>query len=114
MKSRVTAADCQSCGGCCVAQYADERVYVEMTTAERNALPPHRRRLTVFNPRWGSYDVKTKVERGGSTVCAFLFGSLGERVRCGIYDARPAPCRSFKPGSPECLGSRDEIGLARR
>ena len=43
--------------------------------------------------------------------CSALAGSLGGRVRCGIYHARPSPCRRVQAGSELCLRYRRGHGL---
>ena len=42
--------------------------------------------------------------------CAALSGQLGDAVRCGIYEWRPAPCREFEEGSRACLQARARHG----
>lgn len=36
--------------------------------------------------------------------CAALTGSVGQRVGCGIYEWRPAPCRDFGLRAPFGIG----------
>ena len=43
--------------------------------------------------------------------CAALAGRIGERVRCGIYEWRPGPCRELEAGSDACLRARRLHGL---
>jgi Fe-S-cluster containining protein len=43
--------------------------------------------------------------------CAALAGRIGERVRCGIYEWRPGPCRELEPGSDACQRARRRHGL---
>jgi hypothetical protein len=38
--------------------------------------------------------------------CAALYGQVGERVRCGIHEWRPSPCREFGLLAP--LGLPDD------
>lgn len=45
--------------------------------------------------------------------CLALRGPLGGRVACGIYHARPKPCRTVQAGDELCLRYRAEHGLAR-
>ena len=106
-----TAYDCQSCGACCMTPYYEDPTYIQMEPKEYDVLPRHRRRLAVLNRQWNHYDVKTKRDRDGNTVCAFLVGRIGTKVRCGIYADRPRICSAFKAGSDECKGSRQELSL---
>lgn len=43
--------------------------------------------------------------------CLALKGGLGKRVSCGIYHARPSPCRTVQAGDELCLRYREEHGL---
>lgn len=38
--------------------------------------------------------------------CVALEGTVGDTVRCAIYDRRPSPCRNFKPSFEN--GKREE------
>lgn len=82
-----------------------------MEPKERDALPKHKRRLTVLVPRFQLYSIKTKIDRDGFTVCSFLVGRVGRKVRCSVYADRPRVCASFRVGSAECKGSRYELEL---
>ncbi len=50
--------------------------------------------------------------------CVALEGEIGVRVRCGLYDSRPSPCRDFAPnaalgiGEEGCDRARVRHGLA--
>lgn len=46
-----------------------------------------------------------------SPRCLALCGTIGQAVRCVIYDERPDPCREFEAGSPACLRARRRHGL---
>lgn len=56
---------------------------------------------------------KTKLTKNGCLVCHFLKGTVGKNAPCGIYKRRPEACRSFEPGTKECLDFRKQkrIGL---
>jgi Fe-S-cluster containining protein len=43
--------------------------------------------------------------------CAALYGRVGEKASCGIYEWRPSPCREFEEGSDACLRARQRHGL---
>jgi uncharacterized protein len=102
--------DCTRCGACCfnppenVAEgYAE---YVEVLASDRLARRPELLR-------------RYAVEAGGRIHlrlladhrCSALDGALGRRVRCKIYDARPAPCRRVQAGSDLCQRYRRGLGL---
>ena len=43
--------------------------------------------------------------------CAALYGRIGEKAICGIYEWRPSPCREFEEGSEACARARRQQGL---
>ena len=43
--------------------------------------------------------------------CAALYGRIGEKATCGIYEWRPSPCREFEEGSDACHRARQRQGL---
>lgn len=51
--------------------------------------------------------MKTDVE----CRCIALEGSVGDSVRCGVYEVRPEACRRFKAGSQLCLEARAAKGI---
>ncbi len=44
--------------------------------------------------------------------CAALYGRIGEKAICGIYEWRPSPCREFEEGSDACQRARQRHGLS--
>lgn len=44
--------------------------------------------------------------------CAALYGRIGEKATCGIYEWRPSPCREFEEGSDACQRARQRHGLS--
>lgn len=38
--------------------------------------------------------------------CKALRGVMGREVKCGIYEARPTPCRTVMPGDELCVKYR--------
>lgn len=55
----------------------------------------------------------TKFRKDGRRCCVALQGDVGGRCGCRIYADRPALCREFEAGSPECLQARTAAGLTR-
>ena len=47
----------------------------------------------------------------GRPRCAALYGPVGEKATCGIYEWRPSPCREFEEGSDACASARRRHGL---
>lgn len=43
--------------------------------------------------------------------CAALYGRIGEKATCSIYEWRPSPCREFAEGSEACARARLRQGL---
>ncbi len=94
---------CQTCGACCAHFRVDFSTY-ELDT------------------EGGHVPVGLTVEVNGNTCrmrgtdhwpprCAALTGKVGDRVGCGIYEWRPAPCREFEEGSDACDHARKRLGL---
>ena len=104
--------DCQRCGACC-CNPAENRAegYREYVLVETGARLLRRRRIL------GRYtEVNERGERhlkliGPEERCAALDGALGRRVRCAVYEDRPAACRKVEAGSARFLQYRSERGL---
>ena len=115
--SEITAADCQSCGACCIAN-SDDCQYVELTEEDVAGFSSYYQRTKVIREvmkgaltGFDRFALATKKNAlTGDTVCCALAGAPGvTRVRCTIYERRPGVCRSFMPGSRECIEARSEI-----
>lgn len=106
--------DCQRCGACCCNSAENRaegfRDYVEIT--RRDALF----RDAEARARW-AVDNADGVPHlrlvGGDQRCAALEGRLGVRVKCAIYDLRPAGCRRVNAGTAECFAARQSRGIDR-
>jgi Fe-S-cluster containining protein len=97
--------DCVRCGACCVATTRATEGYVDLTARDLRLLPPaYRARAARMTPP----RMPTRV-RGAATTCAALRGTLGRRVACAIYDARPTGCRKLRPGSRACRILRELV-----
>jgi uncharacterized protein len=94
---------CTTCGACCASFRVDFAVYE-------------------LDEMGGSVPSGLTVEVNGSTCrmrgtdhvpirCAALTGKVGEKVACGIYEWRPAPCREFAEGNYACDKARARHGL---
>ena len=95
--------DCQHCGACCASFRVD--FAVDELLSSGGSVPDG---LTV------EVTAHTCRMRGTDHVparCAALTGRVGERVACGIYEWRPAPCREFSAGGDACLRARARLGL---
>jgi Fe-S-cluster containining protein len=102
---------CLSCGACCAA-FRVSLHWSETEPALGGKVP---RDLTE------TVDPHRLCMRGTWSPqphCVALEGTVGESVRCTIYDARPSPCRelrmSWEDGShsPQCDKARARYGLA--
>jgi Fe-S-cluster containining protein len=104
--------DCRTCGACCCNPdenrregYAD---YIEVRPTDRLLRKPAlSRRLVVLNAQGVPH---LRLDPQGR--CVALRGRVGRRVRCAIYDDRPAACRRVEPGDARCLQYRRERGIA--
>ena len=101
---------CLSCGACCAAY----RVSLHWSEAEPTLGGGVPRDLTE------TVDPHRLCMRGTwarQPRCVALEGTIGDAVRCTIYDARPSPCRelrmSWEDGthSPQCDKARLRHGL---
>lgn len=83
--------DCMTCGACCVCSH------VRLTREDQARLPEE------YVQGW--YMAATKGR------CNALEGTVGEQVRCRLYDIRPANCIEYKVGGAHCLDARQEVGI---
>ena len=81
--------DCRICGACC---FGGQWVPVESSddVPESNTFPGDK-----FYPSY----MRMR--------CVCLKGKT--KFSCAIYKDRPAACRAFEPGSPECIDKRFEM-----
>lgn len=104
--------DCQRCGACCCnsAQNMAEgfKDYVEVTKRDRLFSQPELRAKWTVDGAAGVPHLKLT---GGDQRCAALQGRLGVRVKCAIYEWRPAGCKRVNAGTEECLRARKDRGI---
>ncbi len=103
--SRDLTLDCMTCGACCAPADQTASTHVLLAKQDCEVIPPGRRRVLVVE-KGGDKFVNTKQNAQGKTVCSALSGIIGHQCSCSIYEHRPAVCRLFEPGSPECLQAR--------
>jgi len=87
-------SDCQTCGACCdhfevVDVYPDDTNFGYLKSAD-----------LLRKTEYGFYAMKSISE--GDNRCIALEGTVGESVRCTIYDNRPRGCRIFEQDSAIC------------
>ena len=101
---------CLSCGACCAAF----RVSFHWSEAEPTlggAVP------VALTETLGAHQRCMRGTWAEHPHCIALEGTVGDGVRCTIYDARPSPCReltmSWENGahSPQCDRARARYGL---
>lgn len=86
---------CRSCGACCSTVTTDPAGW----------------------PAWWTEEPATQDLSNGMRIgvvgsrCEALVGTIGERVACGVYEARPGVCRRFPVGSAECQEARKLANL---
>lgn len=90
---------CLTCGACC-AYFRASFYWSEADPAAGGRTPPDlATKLTPYHA----------VMRGTEIApprCVALQGTIGERVQCAIYDARPSPCRELQASWVD--GARNE------
>lgn len=94
---------CTTCGACCASFRVD--FSVEETEEQGGPVP---------DGLWLPLTDHTARLRGtdhSPPRCAALYGRVGERATCGIYEWRPSPCREFEEGSDACHRARQRHGL---
>jgi Fe-S-cluster containining protein len=106
-----SAPDCTRCGACCFnpPENVQEGYSEYIELAPGDALwrrPELLRRHTVEK------DGRVHMRLLADQRCSALAGSLGGRVRCTIYHARPSPCRRVAAGSELCSRYRRGLGLS--
>jgi Fe-S-cluster containining protein len=97
--------DCVRCGACCVATTRATQGYVALSARDVRRLPSTYRAAAERMP---TPRMPTRL-RAHATTCAALRGTLGRRVACSIYDARPTGCRKLRPGSRACRILRELV-----
>lgn len=105
--------DCRTCGACCVGDMDDGEGFASVSVKDVLRMSRHAASRLYRRYVGGEAYLSTPPvysEEFGK-ACAFLRGTPGHRVSCGIYDSRPDVCRAFAPGSKECRWSREQIGL---
>ncbi len=94
---------CTTCGACCASFRVDFSVYEH---EEHGGRVPAGLAVEVTD--------RTCRMRGTDHArprCAALYGKIGEKAICGIYEWRPSPCREFEEGSDACAQARRRHGL---
>lgn len=114
----IYAADCQSCGMCCVRYF-----YYPFCASVEDSDPPQEppRKLIQIGPRRG--DLNRYLRRvpigipkwDGFGKCAALALSVTPhswKATCTIYEEKPKCCSDFDPGSPACQAIREWAHMA--
>lgn len=85
---------CTTCGACCASFRVDFSVYETQSVGG-----------SVPDGLWVAVTDHTARMRGTDHArprCAALYGTVGQKALCGIYEWRPNPCRDFEEGSDAC------------
>lgn len=101
-----TEYDCQKCGACC----AEFDVLLTGTEIDHFERDPVLVTLTVLQPVGSGPPWRFLRRDAESGRCSALAGPLGN-CTCSIYADRPALCRAFLAGSPDCLDARRKHGF---
>ena len=112
MKTKITDADCRSCGACCVATGDGSEVlaygYADLTSKDVDRMTPHVRRQLHDLSIGGESRFATRAKQlaSGGVGCQHLRGTPGTRCSCSIYETRPKVCRDFRVGGTTCKLAR--------
>lgn len=92
--------NCQKCGACCGHDW-------EIPVENDENVPRKYLRSVRGKMGFASYeaDFRKRMNRPNGQ-CAALKGEIGDACACKIYDRRPAVCREFASGTPECFSAR--------
>jgi Fe-S-cluster containining protein len=117
---KITAADCRSCGACCVAGGSGEGVrdhgYADVTPDDA-ARMSRLVRSQLYQPRLDGrtrYATTAKQLPSGQYACRYLRGTPGSRCSCSIYGTRPEICSTFVVGGHLCRAARLTLELSQR
>jgi len=115
----ITAADCKSCGACCVSGGTGEMVrdhgYADLTIDDVSQQSRHVRRQLheiQFDDAPSVFRTKAKRLPSGQYACHYLRGTPGKRCSCSIYATRPEICSTFIVGGDTCKAARVSLVLA--
>ena len=90
-----------TCGACCAAY----RVSFYWGEAAARNLPE------ALAEKLNAWLLCMKGTSQAQPHCAALTGTIGGRVQCSCYDARPTPCREVQEGDDQCRRARARYGL---
>ncbi len=94
---------CQACGACCASFRVD--FSIDETASAGGCVPDG-----LWVPLTGTL-ARLRGTDHAQPRCAALYGQVGQRATCGIYEWRPGPCREFEEGSEACAQARRRHGL---
>ena len=96
-------SQCTTCGACCASFRVDFSV-LELEEGGGSVPAGLAVPVTAHTCRMRGTDYSPP-------RCAALYGRIGEKATCGIYEWRPSPCREFEEGSEACARARQFHGL---
>ncbi|MCU0762121.1 MAG: YkgJ family cysteine cluster protein [Hydrogenophaga sp.] len=96
-------SQCQSCGACCASFRVDFSVFE--SEAQGGRVP------AALAVELNDTLCRMRGTDHARPRCAALYGRIGEKAQCGIYEWRPNPCREFEEGSEACGTARRRHGL---
>jgi uncharacterized protein len=94
---------CTACGACCASFRVD---FARAELDEEGGMVPAGLAVDVTGALCRMRGTDHAPPR-----CSALFGSVGTKVQCAIYEWRPSPCREFEAGSQACERARARHGL---
>ncbi|MBL8470968.1 MAG: YkgJ family cysteine cluster protein [Rhodocyclaceae bacterium] len=103
VESFPAAGECVRCGACCAAWRVD--FHWSECASGAGGVPDG------LTESVCGATVRMRGTDHASPRCAALQGTIGQSVRCAIYEFRPAPCVELQAGSDACLRARRRHGL---
>lgn len=109
---KITAADCRSCGACCISTDSGTDVtiygYADLTEEDVARVSPHVRQQLhkIFVGGETRHATCAKQLPSGAYACQYLRGTPGQRCSCSIYETRPEICQRFRVDSLNCRAAR--------
>lgn len=97
--------DCETCGACCAG-------LVAVPTAPHDDVPDDDCWDVTLGEEGSEYVIDRYIKRRESDLaCKHLWGGVGGKVTCKVYETRPRLCRLFEAGSDRCHALRRAFGL---
>lgn len=95
--------DCQTCGACCASFRVD---FSNQELISHGGKTPDG-----LSEPLNEHLCRMRGTDHSPPRCAALYGTLGSKIQCAIYEFRPSPCMEFEAGSEACLQARKRLNI---